>query len=546
MSNFNPSAAEFVPRFDAPTFMPGAGLPAAPPAESWEDDAVEQVAQQVAAVDIAKPEPSRPAKAAREAAPPKVPASSAQPATAPAPAPEPEEEEEEEEEVIDQSLFHDQRENVNVVFIGHVDAGKSTISGNLLVLTGQVDQRTVAKYEKEAKDKNRESWYLAYIMDTNEEERIKGKTSETGRGQFETKSKRYTILDAPGHKTFVPNMIMGTSQADIGVLVISARKGEFETGFDRGGQTREHALLAKTLGVDKLIVVVNKMDEPSVKWSEERYNEIVTKLTPFMKRCGFQLKKSLWFLPCSGMTGANLVEPVKPDVCPWWKDGYSLISLIDSMPDMTRDPTAPIRIPVSGRYKEMGCTFIMGKIEVGTLTMKSKLCLVPGGQRIELVGILTDDQEMQCCRPGENIILKCRGVEEEDVRSGQVVCPVKHQCKVSNEFVVQMQVTDLLEHKPIIAAGYQAVLHIHSVITECQISKLLFECDSQGRRKKKPPVFVKSHAIVICVITTDYPIAIETFKDRPQLGRLTLRDEGKTIAIGKVLSLTVPTGGASV
>ena len=167
--------------------------------------------------------------------------------------------------------FHDEREHLNVVFIGHVDAGKSTTCGNILVLTNTVDERTIAKYEREAKDKNRESWYLAYVMDTNDEERAKGKTVEVGRAHFNSAVKRYTILDAPGHKNYVPNMVVGAAQADIGVLIISARKGEFETGFDKGGQTREHAMLAKTLGVSTLIVAVNKMDDPTVSWDKARY-----------------------------------------------------------------------------------------------------------------------------------------------------------------------------------------------------------------------------------------------------------------------------------
>merc|ERR1712238_46300 len=153
----------------------------------------------------------------------------------------------------------DPREHLNLVFIGHVDAGKSTLSGSILYITENVDKRTIERYEKEAKERNRESWFLAFIMDTNEEERAKGKTVEVGRAHFETDAKRYTILDAPGHKNYVPNMIMGASQADVGVLVISARKGEFETGFDRGGQTRKHAMLAKTLGVSYMVVVINKM-----------------------------------------------------------------------------------------------------------------------------------------------------------------------------------------------------------------------------------------------------------------------------------------------
>ena len=158
----------------------------------------------------------------------------------------------------------DPREHLNVVFIGHVDAGKSTLSGNILYLTGYVDKRTIEKYEREAKQRNRESWFLAFIMDTNEEERAKGKTVEVGRAPFETEAKRYTILDAPGHKNYVPHMISGAAQADVGILVISARRGEFETGFERGGQTREHAMLCKTLGVRFLIVVINKMDDPTV------------------------------------------------------------------------------------------------------------------------------------------------------------------------------------------------------------------------------------------------------------------------------------------
>ena len=177
---------------------------------------------------------------------------------------------EEEEEDVVTVKEGDPREHLNIVFIGHVDAGKSTLSGNILYLTDNVDKRTIEKYEREAKDRNRESWFLAFIMDTNEEERAKGKTVEVGRAYFVTQEKRYTILDAPGHKNYVPNMIMGASQADVGVLVISARKGEFEAGFDRGGQTREHAMLCKTLGISYLIVAINKMDDPTVNWSIER------------------------------------------------------------------------------------------------------------------------------------------------------------------------------------------------------------------------------------------------------------------------------------
>lgn len=178
----------------------------------------------------------------------------------------------EQEEELDESLVQDMygKEHVNVVFIGHVDAGKSTLGGNILYLTGMVDERTMEKYEKEAREAGRESWYLSWALDTSKEERSKGKTVEVGRARFETEKRRYTILDAPGHKSFVPNMISGAAQADVGVLVISARKGEFETGFDKGGQTREHAVLAKMQGINKLVIVINKMDDPTVEWRKER------------------------------------------------------------------------------------------------------------------------------------------------------------------------------------------------------------------------------------------------------------------------------------
>lgn len=195
----------------------------------------------------------------------------------------------EQEQVIDEETLREMygKEHVNVIFLGHVDAGKSTLGGCILVVTGMVDERTLEKYKKESKEAGRESWFLSWVLDLNKEERAKGKTVEVGRGFFETDKRRYSILDAPGHKTFVPNMIGGASQADVGVLVISARKGEYETGFEKGGQTREHAILAKTQGVNKLIVVVNKMDDPTVEWSEDRYKQCTSKLTAFLKGVGY-------------------------------------------------------------------------------------------------------------------------------------------------------------------------------------------------------------------------------------------------------------------
>lgn len=192
------------------------------------------------------------------------------------------------------------RDPISMVFIGHVDAGKSTICGNLMYMMGVIDARTIEKYKVEAKEKGRDSWWLAYVMDVSDEEKAKGKTVEVGRAQFDTKNKKYTIFDAPGHKNYVPNMIMGAALADVGGLVISARKGEFEAGFEKEGQTREHAQLAKSLGVQKLVIIVNKMDD--CKWSRARYEEIQKGLNPFLRKTGYS-EEDIIYVPIAGLTG---------------------------------------------------------------------------------------------------------------------------------------------------------------------------------------------------------------------------------------------------
>jgi peptide chain release factor subunit 3 len=227
---------------------------------------------------------------------------------------------------------------LNIVFIGHVDAGKSTMGGNLLFITGMVDKRTMEKYEREAKEAGRESWYLSWALDSTPQERAKGKTVEVGRAYFETDARRYTILDAPGHKTFVPSMITGAAQADVAVLVISARKGEFETGFEKGGQTREHIMLVKTAGVSKLVIAINKMDEPTVQWEQARFNEIKDKLTPFIKMAGFNTKTDVSFIPVSAYTGANLKDRVDKKVCPW----HSCVAQFLSTGTYTHPPLAAL------------------------------------------------------------------------------------------------------------------------------------------------------------------------------------------------------------
>ncbi len=371
---------------------------------------------------------------------------------------------------------HDEREHLNAVFIGHVDAGKSTTCGNILVLSGTVDERVIQRYEREAKEKNRESWYLAYVMDTNEEERAKGKTVEVGRAHFATAAKRYTILDAPGHKNYVPNMVVGAAQADVGVLIISARKGEFETGFEKGGQTREHAMLAKTLGVSTLIVAVNKMDDPTVNWDKSRYDEIESKVSPFLKGCGYNLKKDVIYVPMSGLTGANVKDRVTLPAAGWVAAAQpmgSLLDILDGLKPVFRDPAAPMRMPIVDRYKEMGVLCVNGKIESGTLRKNDAVIIMPPKLKTEITAILVDEVEVDMVRPGENVLVKLKSLEEEDLHQGYVICNLDAPCKKTQVFDAQIAVLELLPHKPLLSAGYTAVMHTHSLIVEVIINEML-------------------------------------------------------------------------
>jgi len=449
------------------------------------------------------------------------------------------------EELTEPIKEGDPREHLNLVFIGHVDAGKSTLSGNILYLTDNVDKRTIEKYEREAKDLNRESWFLAFIMDTNEEERAKGKTVEVGRAHFDTTVKRYTILDAPGHKNYVPNMIMGASQADIAVLVISARKGEFETGFDRGGQTREHALLAKTLGVAFLVVVINKMDDPTVRWSKDRYDECTSKLKPFLKSCGFTIKREVKFVPISGLTGANVKDEVDGSVCPWWKTSHesgennttapTLMSLLDTLEIKGRDPEAPLRIPVLDRYTDRG-TIAMGKVESGTVRPGMKVTLMPTRNEYKIEAVWANEEPVAAARPGENVLLKIGGgCGTEDVQKGFVIC-TSPPCRSVQKIICHMALMDMPDATRIFTAGFQAMFHTHTCEEECTVTKIFETTNKKGQVNKKP-AFATVGMRLVCMLELERMTPVETFDEYPFLGRFTLRTEGKTIAIGKITKL---------
>ncbi|KAK9369990.1 P-loop containing nucleoside triphosphate hydrolase protein [Lipomyces kononenkoae] len=439
---------------------------------------------------------------------------------------------------IDEEVVEDLygKEHLSIIFMGHVDAGKSTMGGNLLFLTGTVDKRTMEKYEKEAKDAGRENWYLSWVLDLTKEERSKGKTVEVGRGYFETEKRRYTILDAPGHKTYVPSMIGGASQADVGILVISARKGEYETGFERGGQTREHAVLAKNQGVNKLIIAVNKMDDPTVNWSKERYDECTGKLGTYLKSLGYKPKEDVTFMPVSAYSGANLKDRLDKKLCPWY-DGPSLLEFLDNMPMSERKINAPFMMPVGSKYRDLG-TIVEGKIESGHAKKGSQLLLMPNKVPVEVLTIYNETEaEANTAVCGEQVKLRLKGVEEEDVQVGFVLSSVDYPVHTVTAFEAQIAIIEL---KSILSAGFTCVIHVHTAIEEVTFAALLHKLEkATNRRSKKPPAFATRGMKIIArlevVSTTGF--CIERFEDYPQLGRFTLRDQGNTIAIGKVTKL---------
>ena len=429
--------------------------------------------------------------------------------------------------VVDEEVLEEVygKEHVNVIFIGHVDAGKSTLGGSILYATGMVDERTMDKYKREAKEAGRETWYLSWALDLTKEERSKGKTVEVGRGFFETEKRRYTILDAPGHKTFVPNMIGGASQADVGILVISARKGEYETGFEKGGQTREHAILAKTQGVNKLCVVVNKMDDVTVEWSQDRYKECTEKLLQFLSRQVGYNKADITFMPVSAQTTVGIKDRIPKDVCPWY-DGPSLLEYLDDLKMLERKVKAPFMMPVNGKYRDMG-TMVEGKIEAGQCKKGSTYLMMPNREEVSigtLYGETEDEIPVASC--GDQVRIRLRGMEEEDILPGFVLCSTKRPCHCVSAFEAQIA---LLELKSIISAGFNCVLHVHSAIEEVTFGALLHKLEKgTGRKSKKPPAFGKQGMSIIArleITGAAGRVCVERYEDYPQMGRFTLRDQ---------------------
>ncbi|GAB1194946.1 P-loop containing nucleoside triphosphate hydrolase protein [Aspergillus pseudonomiae] len=441
-------------------------------------------------------------------------------------------------------IYGEKKEHVNIVFIGHVDAGKSTLGGSILYVTGMVDERTLDKYKRDAKEAGRETWYLSWALDLTNEERAKGKTVEVGRAHFKLDvespdgpvERHFSILDAPGHKAYVHHMIGGASQADVGVLVISARKGEYETGFEKGGQTREHALLARNTGVQKLVVAVNKMDDPTVEWSQARFKECTVKVSKFLEALGYK-KDDLTFMPISAQRTFGIKDRVPKDLAPWY-DGPSLLEYLSNMKLPERKINAPFMMPITAKYRDMG-TMVEGRVESGVVKKNGNCIIMPNRTKVEITALYGEtEDEIPTATCGDQVRMRLRGVEEEDLLPGFVLCSPKRLVNCVSSFEAKIRILDL---KSILTTGYNCVMHVHSAVEEVTISALLHKCEpGTGRRSKRPPPFASKGQTIIArldVTSTAGAVCVERFEDYNQMGRFTLRDQGQTVAIGMITKL---------
>ena len=439
--------------------------------------------------------------------------------------------------------FDETKEPLNIIFIGHVDCGKSTICGNILVKSGKVQPMEMKRFEQEAKDKDRESWYLAYIMDLNEEERAKGKTVEVGRATFETKKKRFTILDCPGHEKYLPNMLAGAAQADVAALVISAKPGEFESGFEKNGQTKEHAMLAKALGVQRLLIVVNKMD--LVDWSKSRFDYIQENLQQFLEQnCGYE-KKDIFWTVISGLKGINMDKRLPEGVAPWFF-GKSLFETLDNLPKIKKTSKPFLRIPILDSFVESGKVHLLGKVESGHVKSDMKCILLPNQKEVTVTKIFdNDDKNMLFAGPGENVKLQLhpkysKPEDIEEFKRGYVLCGQQFWANVATEFMAEIRVLELAKTQ-IFNKGFTAIMHLHTVLEEVTVKKIRARLTAEGKEevhegtgKRKKVKKLKSQERGVIVLKTNTPICLEKFEEFSELGRFTLRKDNNTIALGKI------------
>jgi len=426
-----------------------------------------------------------------------------------------------------------EKAHLNVVVIGHVDSGKSTTTGHLIYKCGGIDKRTIEKFEKEANEMGKGSFKYAWVLDKLKAERERGITIDIALWKFETKKYYFTIIDAPGHRDFIKNMITGTSQADCAILMIAGAQGEFEAGYAKNGQTREHALLAYTLGVKEMIVCINKMDDKTVNWAEARYTEIKDELSKFLTKCGYKTK-DMDFVPISGWNGDNMIER-SPNM-KWYK-GRILIEALDNIKPPKRPSEKPLRLPLQDVYKIGGIgTVPVGRVETGVLKPGMTVTFAPSGLSSEVKSIEMHHEALEEATPGDNVGFNVKGLSIKDIKRGMVAGDVKNdppmKCAAFNAQVI------VLDHPNKIMAGYTPVVDCHTSHIACKFNKLLHTIDKRtGQAKEQDPKAIKTGDAAIVEMVPSKPMCVEAFSEYPPLGRFAVRDMRKTVAVGVIKSV---------
>jgi elongation factor 1-alpha len=445
-----------------------------------------------------------------------------------------------------------EKTHINIVVIGHVDSGKSTSTGHLIYKCGGIDKRTIEKFEKEAAEMGKGSFKYAWVLDKLKAERERGITIDIALWKFETTKFYVTIIDAPGHRDFIKNMITGTSQADCAVLVVAAGVGEFEAGISKNGQTREHALLAWTLGVKQMIVAVNKMDSTEPPYSDKRYEEIKTEVTNYVKKIGWN-PVTIPFVPISGWHGDNMLEASSN--MPWFKGwnketkeggaatGKTLLEALDAILPPSRPTEKPLRLPLQDVYKIGGIgTVPVGRVETGILKPGMVVTFAPANLSTEVKSVEMHHESLTQALPGDNVGFNVKNVAVKDLRRGFVASDSKNDPALeSASFNAQVIV---LNHPGEICAGYTPVLDCHTAHIACKFFELLEKVDKRsGKKIEDNPKSVKSQESAIIKLIPTKPMCVEKFAEYAPLGRFAVRDMRQTVAVGVIKDVEKKVGG---
>jgi len=444
--------------------------------------------------------------------------------------------------------------HINIVVIGHVDSGKSTTTGHLIYKCGGIDKRTIEKFEKESAESGKGSFKYAWVLDKLKAERERGITIDIALWKFETIKFYCTVIDAPGHRDFIKNMITGTSQADCAVLIVAGGTGEFEAGISKNGQTREHALLAYTLGVKQMIVAVNKMDSTEPPYSQKRFEEISKEVSTYIKKVGYD-PKGVAFVPISGWHGDNMLE--ESEKMSWFKGweterkppsnpkgaavkgkGKTLFNALDAILPPDRPSTAPLRLPLQDVYKIGGIgTVPVGRVETGCLKPGMIVTFAPAAVTTEVKSVEMHHEALLEALPGDNVGFNVKNVSVKDVKRGMVASDSKNDpAKETANFKAQVII---LNHPGEIHAGYTPVLDCHTAHVACKFAELNEKIDRRsGKVLEENPKMVKSGDAAIATLVPTKPMCVEAFSEYAPLGRFAVRDMRQTVAVGVIKKVT--------